>query len=87
MSTTVLDALQNARLNFETIGKMGLKNSTIFMVAMFQLNNAITALENNKGPNDVIQEHMFDQIDIDIQREDEIYGDQNERRNKSRRYR
>lgn len=63
MSTTVLDALQNAQINFETIGKMGAKSNPIFMIAMDQLNNAVTALENDKGPNDVIQEHMFGEVD------------------------
>jgi hypothetical protein len=63
MSTTVLDALQNAQINFETIGKMGAKNNPIFMIAMDQLNNAIAALENDKGPDDVIQEHMFGEVD------------------------
>ncbi|WP_133719034.1 hypothetical protein [Methylocaldum gracile] len=63
MSTTVLDALQNAQINFETIGKMGAKNNPIFMIAMNQLKNAITALENDKGPDDVIQDHMFGDVD------------------------
>ena len=63
MSTTVFSALQNAQINFEIIGKMGAKNNPIFMIAMDQLNNAITALENDKGPYDVIQEHMFGEVD------------------------
>ena len=63
MSTTVLEALQNAQINFETIGKMGAKNNPIFMIAMDQLNNAITALDNDKGADDVIQDHMFGEVD------------------------
>ena len=58
MSTTVLEALQNARSNFKTIGKMGAKDNPIFMIAMDQLNNVIAELENDKGPNDLIQDHV-----------------------------
>ena len=62
MSTTVLEALQNAQINFENVGKMGAKNNPIFMMAMEQLNNAIASLENDKGPNDVIQDEMFGDV-------------------------
>jgi len=55
MSTTVLDALENAKINFETAKVM----PAIFPIAMEQLENAIKALENGKGADDVIQEHMF----------------------------
>ena len=63
MSTTVLEALQNAQINFVTVGKFGAKSNPIFLIAMEQLNNAIAALENDKGPNDTIQEHMFGEVD------------------------
>jgi len=62
MATTILDALQNAKVNFETIGRMGLKNNPIYMIAMEQLGNAVTALENGKGPDDIIQEHIFGEV-------------------------
>ena len=63
MSTTVLEALQNAELNFKTVGRMGAKNNPIYMVAMEQLKNAIEALENGKKPDEVIQENMFADVD------------------------
>ena len=63
MSTTVLEALQNAQINFETIGKIGAKNNPIFMIAMDQLNNAITALDNDKGADYVIQDDLFGEVD------------------------
>jgi hypothetical protein len=62
MSTTVLDALYNAQINFETIGKMGAGNNPIFMIAMEQMNNAIAALESGVGPDSVIQEHMLGEV-------------------------
>lgn len=62
MSTTVLEALQNAQFNFETLGKMGAKNSPFFVIAMEQLKNSIAALENGKSPDEVIQENMFGDI-------------------------
>lgn len=64
MSTTVLEALQNAQINFGTLGKMGAKNSPFFVIAMEQLNNSITALENGKSPNDIIQENMFEDLNL-----------------------
>ena len=64
MRTTVLDALHNAQINFETIGEMGAKNNPIFMIAMGQLENAIAALENGKQPDDVIQEHIGADVDV-----------------------
>lgn len=63
MSTTVLDALQNAQINFETVGRMtGGNRNPIFGIAMEQLNNAIAAIENGKSPDDVIQENMFGEV-------------------------
>ena len=65
MSTTVFDALSNARTNFKTIGqKMGADSNIIFIIAMEQLTNAITALENGKSPDDVIQEHIAAPVDV-----------------------
>ena len=58
MSTTVIEALENAKVNFETAQNMGRAGSPIFMLAMEQLLNAIEALENDLKPNDVIQESM-----------------------------
>lgn len=34
------------------------------MIAMEQLKNGITAIENGKGPDDIIQEHAFGAIDL-----------------------
>ena len=65
MSTTVLDALMNAKINFETAQTMGHSGSgnPIFMIAMEQLNNAIKALENDRGSAFVIQENMVSDIE------------------------
>lgn len=59
MSTTVLEALENAKVNFENARRM----PAIFPIAMEQLENAIEALENGKGAYDMIQEHMFADVD------------------------
>ena len=64
MSTTVFDALQNARTNFKTIGRLWADSNPIFIIAMEQLTNAITALENGKAPDDVIQEHIAAPVDV-----------------------
>ena len=63
MSTTVLGALQNAKINFETIGRFGASGNPIFMIAMEQLNNAIAALESGAAPDKVIQEHVLGEVD------------------------
>ena len=63
MSTTVLEALQSAQINFGTLAKLGLKVHPIYFLAMDQLNNALQAIENNKSLNSVIQEHMFGEVD------------------------
>lgn len=63
MSTTVLEALEGAQINLETIGKMGLDKNQIFGIAFDQLSNAIKALNNGKGPHDIIQEHMLADVD------------------------
>ena len=64
MSTTVLEALMNARCNFETLGKRGLGGNPIYMIAFEQLNNGITALENGKAPTDIIQENIADDVNV-----------------------
>lgn len=59
MSTTVIEALENAKMNIET----GKQLPAILPLAAEQLNNAIKALKNGKGINDVIQESVFDEVD------------------------
>lgn len=63
MSTTVLEALQNAQMNLQTVEKMGF-NKMLFDLAMEQLGNGIKALENGKEPDEVIQENMFSDVDV-----------------------
>ena len=64
MSITVLEVLQNAQCNFETMGKMGAKNNPIYGLAMGQLKNAIKALENGRDAEFVIQESMVDEVHV-----------------------
>lgn len=66
MATTVLGALQCAKINFEAIGKEpAVGRHPIFVIALEQLTNAVTALENGKAPSDVIQEYMGGEVDLD----------------------
>ncbi len=58
MSTTVLEALQNAHANMDIAKTI----PQIIPMAMDQLNNAIEALENGMGPHDIMQESMFDAV-------------------------
>jgi hypothetical protein len=58
MSTTVIEALQNAKINFENTKSI----PPIFPLAMEQLDNAIEALENGLSATDVIQETMFGDV-------------------------
>jgi hypothetical protein len=59
MPTTVLDALMNAQINFETSSAMqGAMRNAIHGLAMEQLKNGIEALENGMTPYDEIQEHI-----------------------------
>jgi hypothetical protein len=58
MSTTVLDILLCAQINFENIGKLGAVKHPIYLIAMNQLKTAIDALENGKNPNDVLYDEM-----------------------------
>ena len=62
MSTSVIDALRNAQCNFETIGKFGFSQNAIFIIAMEQLNNGITALENGMMADDIIQENVMSEV-------------------------
>lgn len=64
MSTTVIEALENAKMNFETIGTMsGLSGHPIYMMALEQLKNGVESLENGLSPDDVIQENMMAPVD------------------------
>ena len=58
MKTTVLESLQNAQANFETVKRMGV-NVPIYDLALEQLKNGVEALEDNMGPDDIIQETAF----------------------------
>lgn len=62
MITTVIEALENSKVNFENVGRMGAAKNPLYMIAMQQLNNALEALENVNNPDYVIQEHMFDDV-------------------------
>ena len=64
MSTTALEALRNAQINFQTIGNLGARNNPIFMIAFSQLTNAIAALENGKEAHDVIQDGLGADVDV-----------------------
>lgn len=61
--TTVLEALQNAQINFETMSRTGLGKHPIFAIAIEQLKNGVKALENGKSPDSVIQESMFGDVE------------------------
>ena len=56
MSTTVLEALRCAQINFETLGDSGASMHPCFIIGKSQLDNAIKALENGRAPDHVIQE-------------------------------
>lgn len=63
MMTTILEALQNAQCNFETVARLGCgSNNPIYTIAMDQLKNAIEALENGMKPDDVIQENLLGDV-------------------------
>lgn len=64
MSTTVLDALEGAKINFETLGRFGLSANPIYIIAIGQLTNGIAALRNGRAPRDVIQESIADDVDV-----------------------
>lgn len=56
MATTVLEALMNAKTNFETLGRAGLEQHPIYLIAIEQLCNGIKALENGKLRQEIIQD-------------------------------
>lgn len=62
MSITVLECLQNAKINFENLGRVGINNHPFYVIAMDQLENAIEALENDRGADFVLQDHLFGKI-------------------------
>lgn len=62
MSTTVLDALQNAKYNLENAKKGGAIGSFALAIATEQLSNAIDAMENGKLADDIIQENMMSEV-------------------------
>lgn len=62
MSTTVLEALQNAQANLDTLGFMGLSGNPIFTLVREQLANGIEALESGKAPDFILQDSMFADI-------------------------
>ncbi len=63
MSITVLDCLYNAQHNFKTASENMALTNFLYPLATEQLKNAITALENGKMPDDIIQNNMFSEID------------------------
>ena len=65
MSTTVLEALQNAQCNFETVGENGLLGgNVIYQIALDQLKNAIEAIKKGRDPNFVIQEDICSEVKV-----------------------
>jgi len=63
MSTTVLEALEGAKINFENLGNAAsIKRHLSYMIAMDQLTNAINALENGRDASFVIQDAMFEDV-------------------------
>ena len=64
MSTTVYDAIINAQINFETAASMGASANPIFKIALDQLNNAVTAIENGKDFDWILQENMFGDVNV-----------------------
>jgi len=67
MSTTVLEAIENAKCNVETVAGMTVSPiaAGICSIAIEQLSNAIEALENGLNADDVIQENMFSEVKTD----------------------
>lgn len=62
MSTTVHEALQNAQINFANLQRTALAQHPFFMIAMSQLDNALEAIDNGMGLDEVIQESMLDEV-------------------------
>ena len=61
MSTTVREALLNAQMNFETVQRL-IGSHPIQRIAKAQLDNAMTAIENGMGLDDVIQESLNSEV-------------------------
>jgi len=64
MSTTVIECLENAKCNFETARSL----PAIYPMAMEQLENAITALENGFAAGDIIQENAFGDVNTELKK-------------------
>lgn len=64
MSTTVLDALLNAQINFKNAEDMqpALQRNPVFKIATNQLNNALEAIKNDMSLDDIIQESLGSEI-------------------------
>ena len=63
MSTTVLDALRNAQLNFENVKPfLSVSAWYISSVGLNQLENAIKALESGLTANDILQVAPYGEI-------------------------
>ena len=69
MSTTVHEALLNAQINFQNLGRMGAAGNPLYMIAMEQLNNGLEAIDNGMILDDVIQEHLGADVKTDAARE------------------
>ena len=61
MSTTVHDALHNAQINLDNAMRFGPKNPMV-MIAKWQLDTALEAMENGMALHDVIQESMLSEV-------------------------
>ncbi len=57
MSVTVLDALENAEMNFANLAaQQRHRENLLYMIAMSQLKNAIAALDKGLSPYDILPE-------------------------------
>lgn len=62
MSTTVLDCVKKAQNNFHAVGQTGMAENPVYSLAMVQLKIAITALENGRDANYVLQDSPFGEV-------------------------
>ena len=60
MSTTVREAIENARVDIQTVAR--LSRSPIAILADMQLGNALEALGNGMGLDDVMQDDMLSDV-------------------------
>ena len=60
MSTTVLEVLENAQINFRTFCNLNktVALQPIFIIALEQLDNGIKALQKGHKPDHIIQEGL-----------------------------